>query len=194
MKAVTVLSAHTAKTMWKHKNALKVLCIEGFSNENGNTKALLDEFLREYKNAEIIKYNTYKESPKPCYGCGFCKENEKCVYSDLQNFFILFETADIIIVASPIYNLSFPAPLKALIDRLQPYYESYYKYGKIQKIKKRREAYFLAAAGRDGEKAFNIMRRQLKNAFSITNIEYKGDKLHANTDNIKESTKGENDG
>lgn len=181
---VTILSAHTAKTMWKHNKAPKVLCIEGFSNENGYTKALLDDFLRDYKNADIIRYNAYKENPTPCNGCRFCKENEKCVFSDLEDFFVLFETADIIVIASPIYNFSFPAPLKALIDRLQPYYESFYKNEKTQKIKKRRIALFLATAGRSGEKGFDIMRHQLKSAFSITNIEYKGDKLLSNTDKL----------
>lgn len=171
--------------MWKNNGALKVLCIEGFSNKKGNTKVLLDEFLRDYKAADVVKYNTFKEKPIPCNGCGGCKENELCVYSDLVDFFVLFETADIIVVASPIYNLSFPAPLKALIDRLQPYYESFYKNGKTQKIKKRRQAYFLATSGRDGEKGFDIMRHQLKNAFSITNIEYKDDILLSNTDNTK---------
>ena len=32
---------------------------------------------------------------------------------------------DIVVVATPVYGLSFPAPLKAVFDRTQQYYEAY---------------------------------------------------------------------
>lgn len=176
--------------MWRNDGDLRVLCIEGFSRENGNTKALLEEFLSDYIGSDIIRYNTFKESPLPCLGCGYCNENAKCSFDDLDGFFELFETADILIFASPVYNLSFPAPLKALIDRLQPYYTSFYADGKVQRIKKRRRAYLLVTSGRDGAESFNIMEKQLKNVFSITNIEYMGGKLQSYTDYIKGETNG----
>lgn len=32
---------------------------------------------------------------------------------------------DVVVVATPVYGLSFPAPLKAVFDRTQQYYEAY---------------------------------------------------------------------
>lgn len=37
------------------------------------------------------------------------------------------EDADAVIVATPVYNLSFPAPMKALFDRFQRYYEAHFR-------------------------------------------------------------------
>jgi len=104
------------------------------------------------------------------------------VFRDLDDFFGLFITADIIVFASPVYNMSFPAPLKALIDRFQPYYNGYYKNKRVQQIKKRRSAYLLVTSGRGGKESFDIMEKQLKRAFSVLNIEYKKGVLAENTD------------
>lgn len=177
-----ILSAPTAKTKWKNDGHVRILCIEGFSRENGNTRVLLDKFISGFENAQVIEYNTYKENPRPCIGCDECRKSGKCIYRDLDRFFELFETADIIVIASPVYNLSFPAPLKALIDRFQKYYTGYFENGRTQQIKKRREGYLLATAGCAGDEGFYIMERQLKNAFSILNTEYKGGTLVGNTD------------
>lgn len=176
------MSAPTVKTPWKNDGSLKVLCTEGFCKANGNTKALLDEFLSNYAGCDIRRYNAFEENPKPCVGCGFCDKNGKCRYDDLEEFFGLFETADIIVFASPVYNMSFPSPLKALIDRLQPYYTGFYSDGKAQRIKKRRLGYLLVTAGQSGLNSFDVMKRQLENVFSITNIEYAGGELVGNTD------------
>ncbi len=170
---------------WKSDCLGKILCIEGFCRENSNTKVLLDNFLSDYPGFDIKRYNTYKKNPKPCIGCDFCSKDGTCRFFDLDDFYCLFETADIIVFASPVYNLSFPSPLKALLDRLQPYYNSFFTGARKQPIKKRRNAYFLATAGNDGTIGFDIMEKQLKNIFSVTNIEYIGKSFISNTDKNK---------
>jgi len=177
------LSAPTAKTPWKNDDCGKILCIEGFCRKNGNTQALLNKFLSDYVGFAIKRYNTFEKNPKPCIGCDFCSKDGACRFRDLDDFFYFFETADIVVFASPVYNLSFPAPLKALLDRLQPYYNGFFSDERKQRIKKKRNAYFLATAGQDGALGFDIMERQLKNIFSVTNIKYMGGSLVGNTDN-----------
>ena len=89
-----------------------------------------------------------------------------------------------IIFSSPVYNGTFPAPLKALVDRFQCYYTTFYANGKVQPIKKLRKAILIAAAGRDGKKIVVFMNWQLRCAFSILNIEFIETVLCSYTDTV----------
>ena len=100
----------------------------------------------------------------------------------MDRFNELFENADVVVFGAPIYNGGFSAPLKALIDRFQVYYSTFYENNKTQQIEKRRTAYLIGAAGRDGNVAFEYMKGQLKCAFTILNIELKDAFLCSNTD------------
>ena len=174
--------ADTVKLLWSGEGT-RVLCIEGFTRKNSCTKRLQEDFLQGLGNGCDVKhYNVYDAAPHACTGCNACEAGVKCVYDDLDEFFALMETADILIFSSPVYNLSFPAPLKALIDRFQVYYTGHFTNEPQRRIAKRRKAYLLACAGHDGTEGFGVMERQLKNAFSILNAEYAGGTLRANTD------------
>ena len=50
------------------------------------------------------------------------------------------EDADAVIVATPVYNLSFPAPMKALFDRFQRYYEAHFRRKIAQPITKHKKS------------------------------------------------------
>ena len=159
-----------------------VLIIDGATRENGYTKKLIN-YLKEnldYENAKV--YEVSKMSVSYCDGCNFCEENEKCKFRDLDDFFNDFENADLIVFASPVYNGTFTAPIKAVIDRFQVYYTYFYKNKKIQKIAKRRKAVLLSSSGRVGEKWLSHMEEQLKYAFSVSNIEFSGSVLLNYTD------------
>ena len=160
----------------------RVLCVEGFARRQGSTSALLGEFLKDFPDADIIHWNAYDAMPLPCTGCDSCASEGVCRERDLDGFFELFETADIVVFAAPVYNLSFPAPLKSLFDRFQRYYSGYFSGGRTQPIKKRRRGYLLVTAGGDGKDGFAFMERQAKDAFSILNIEYTGGRLKGFTD------------
>ena len=76
----------------------------------------------------------------PCIGCGACRkkmevisrdedDNEvseskhRCVFDDdMQTLYDLLDDADELIVVSPIYFSGAPAPMKCVLDRLQPYF------------------------------------------------------------------------
>lgn len=168
-----------------------ILIIDGSGRKDGFTKQQI-EFLKEcieYENLTV--YETFKNKFEFCDGCNFCEINEKCRHRDLDDFFEKFETADLIVFASPIYNGSFSAPLKALIDRFQFYYTYFYKHNKTQKITKRRKALLLATSGRVGEKWLSVMVEQLEFAFSILNIEYIGSALCNFTDTSPDLKKAE---
>lgn len=76
----------------------------------------------------------------PCVGCNACRElsevifkdddgNERtemrprCVFDDdMQTLYDLIDEADELTVVSPVYFSGAPAPLKCLLDRMQPYF------------------------------------------------------------------------
>ncbi len=160
----------------------KILIVKGSGRKQGFTNKIADEIEFIYKNEDVKIFDCYKERFKPCDGCNYCEKNGECAKGDLKEFYRDFESADKIFFLSPVYNGTFSAPIKALIDRFQIYYTGFYAKGKTQQIKKRREAYLIAASGRDGKAAFEYMQNQLKCAFTILNIEPKEMFLCSNTD------------
>ncbi len=160
----------------------KYLIIKGSGRKDGCTNTVCKEIVDFLSDDEITIFDTYNEQIKACNGCNFCEENGRCVNRDLDEFYKVFEDCDRIIFLSPVYNGTFSAPLKSLIDRFQVYYTTFYKNGKVQPIAKKREAFLVVSAGRDGEKSFEYMNSQLKCAFTILNIEMKKTFLCAHTD------------
>lgn len=160
----------------------KILVIRGSARKDGYTNRLCNEIPAICKDCEVEYFDTYKEEFKPCTGCNFCEKNGKCVYRDLDGFFSSFESADIIVFASPIFNGCFASPIKSLIDRFQFYYTNFYAKGKVQQIKKHREAVLITAAGQKGEEATLYMKSQLECAFTILNMKMRSAVLCAHTD------------
>ena len=160
----------------------KVLVIKGSSRKDSFTNSLFKESLAELQETEITVFDACTENFQFCNGCNYCESNGKCIHRDLDIFFENFEKADVIIFSTPIYNGGFSAPVKALIDRFQVYYTSFYKNRKVQPIKKHRKCILLAAAGRKGDEAFDNMEKNLKCALTILNAELTGSVLCSYTD------------
>lgn len=160
----------------------KYLLVKGSGRKNGFTNRICNEVIDFLGAENVIVFDTYGESFSPCDGCNFCEKNGKCVKNDLVEFYNAFESCDGIIFFSPVYNGTFSAPLKSLVDRFQVYYTSFYHNNKTQPIKKRRKAWFVAASGRDGKVSFEYMRSQLSCAFTILNVELVDSFLCAHTD------------
>lgn len=159
-----------------------LLVIKGSSRKESFTNRLWQEAVEELSDTETTVFDACSEEFSFCNGCNYCENNGKCVHRDLDDFYNAFETADAIVFASPVYNGGFSAPMKALIDRFQVYYTSFYKNNKVQPIKKHRKCILLTAAGRKGEEALKYMKKNLKCAFSILNAELTGSVLCACTD------------
>lgn len=160
----------------------KILVIEGSNRQGSFTNGICRSCVNELADTDIEFFNAYKTPFHFCNGCNYCEENGRCVHRDLDAFWESFENADVILFSSPVYNGGFSAPVKALIDRFQFYYTSFYKNGKAQPIKKRRKAVLAVTAGRNGAEACSYMEKQLKCAFTILNTELSGSVLCPFTD------------
>ena len=100
---------------------MKVLAINGSPRINGNTSIALNEmknvFHKEGIEFEIVQIGN--KNVRGCIDCGQYAKKGKCVFDDMVNELApKFETADGLVVASPVYYASANATLIACLDRL----------------------------------------------------------------------------
>ena len=100
---------------------MKVLMLNGSPRTEGNTAIALKEMERIFE-AEGIEVKTVQIGARDirgCIACASCKKTGKCVFDDEVNDIAAdFESADGLVVASPVYYASANATLIACLDRL----------------------------------------------------------------------------
>ncbi|MCQ2470589.1 MAG: flavodoxin family protein [Clostridia bacterium] len=100
---------------------MKVLILNGSPRVDGNTTVALKEMENVFA-SEGIEFETIQVGNKDirgCVACGSCGKTGKCVFDDVVNEIAeKFESADGLVVASPVYYASANATLVALLHRL----------------------------------------------------------------------------
>ncbi len=107
----------------------RILCIGGSPRRQGNSERLLDALIRGVNNAGGLpeKLVVVDYAIAPCRGCNSCSKTGACVVQDrMHEIYPLIDSADAIVVSSPVYFATVPAVLKALYDRCQPYWARRY--------------------------------------------------------------------
>ena len=164
----------------------KLLMLFASPHESGCTKELLNSFLKHFPEGwERERIDVFDADIRPCVDCGFCAEKEGCVFSDLDGFDRALRECDLLVIASPVYNYSFPAPMKALLDRTQRYFCARFSLGKKPPVKKRRKAALLLTMGSREAFGAEVCEHQLKRAFSVMNTELAGTVVADGTDREK---------
>ena len=110
----------------------KALVLFGSPHSHGHTARLLESFLecfRRHGGWEVEVVDLTQLAPHPCTGCKACAKEERCAYPDLDALDKSLRACDLLVVASPVYNFSFPAPVKACVDRTQRYFEARFALG-----------------------------------------------------------------
>ena len=100
---------------------MKVLIINGSPRVNGNTSLAVDEMVKifEKEGIEPVVHQIGQKDIRGCIACGSCMEKGKCVFDDVVNELApVFEEADGLVVATPVYYASANATLIACLDRL----------------------------------------------------------------------------
>lgn len=100
---------------------MKVLIINGSPRANGNTTTAVNEMVKvfEEEGVEVQVVRIGSRDVRGCMACGACAKKGRCVYDDVVNELApLFEEADGLVVASPVYYASANATLIACLDRL----------------------------------------------------------------------------
>ncbi len=163
----------------------RALVLFGSPRSHGMTRKLLDSFLSGFyqnKDWSVEEVSLYELSPHPCTGCRACAKKEGCSFGDLDGMDKSLRACDLLVVASPVYNSSFPAPLKAWLDRTQRYFEARFSLGMRPPIEKHRDAVLLLTMGSQEGFAVEVCAHQLERAFSVMNTSLAGIALWQGTD------------
>ncbi|MBQ7476767.1 MAG: flavodoxin family protein [Selenomonadaceae bacterium] len=114
---------------------MKVLIINGSPHAKGNTSIAINE-MKKIFDAEGIEVNVVQVGNKVirgCVACGKCFTDKKCVFNDIVNETAqLFEEADGLVIASPVYYASANGTLISFLDRL--FFSTATKFDKTMKV------------------------------------------------------------
>ncbi|WP_261788989.1 flavodoxin family protein [Methanosarcina siciliae] len=100
---------------------IKVLGLVGSPKIDGNTSRLVNAVLEgaAEKGAETVVYNIASLDIKGCDACGRCQEQGCCaINDDMQELYREIQTADVIVLGSPVYMWQVTAQTKLLLDRM----------------------------------------------------------------------------
>lgn len=108
---------------------MKRLIIVGSPRSNGRSahlaEMLFEACIDECPDDEVSLAPVSELAISACVGCDGCKNSEGhvCVFEDdMDEIREILDESDELIIVSPVYFSGAPAPMKALLDRLQPYF------------------------------------------------------------------------
>ncbi|MDR3335366.1 MAG: flavodoxin family protein [Treponema sp.] len=168
---------------------MTTLILKGSPRDDGVTAAMVRCFLplwdrlMDRKNLVTV-IDAYQAKIKPCIHCGHCTHTPGCVYDDFIPIDRGLQEADLLVIASPVYCLGFPAPLKAIFDRTQQYFEAKFSLGIQQPVQKHKLAFFFAAFGSPDPRGVKMMEAQLRLAFKAMNATLEHTFIAPHTDKI----------
>jgi len=150
-------------------NLLKVLALIGSPRQGGNTDFLVDKL---FEGAKTKGYTTdkrylYNYNISLCTDCRECKKGDYvcCINDEMQIFYDLMESADVIVFATPLYWYGPSAKMKMLIDRMRPFVEN-------KKLEGKRAIIVCPSA--EGPKACDPMLDMFERMFKYIKIELVG--------------------
>ena len=132
----------------------QILVMTGSPRKEGNSDMLADAFIKGAVAGghHVDKFMSAFYRLNGCLGCNCCWSTAlPCVQEDDFNGKLapLLEKADVLVFCTPLYAFSFPAQIKAPIDRLFPYC----KKNLLRPLKVKESALIICGAD-DGEEPF----------------------------------------
>jgi multimeric flavodoxin WrbA len=129
---------------------------------------------------EVTVVRAYEAGVNPCLACDGCSEDEAgCSvggdgWHEIED---MLRSTDVLLLASPVYFMGLPAPVKAIVDRLQALWWYRERGGKVATNEGpfRRGGLILVAAG-DGS-VFKPSRRVALAALNTLGFELRGELL-----------------
>lgn len=135
-----------------------VLILSGSPRKGGNSDLLCDEFMRGAREAghQVEKIRVAEKNIRYCTGCGVCNNTHKCVLKDdMADILDKMLSADVIVMASPVYFYTMNGQMKTLIDRAVPRYTEL----------SNKEFYFIVAAADSDKK---MMQKTIDGFLGLT--------------------------
>lgn len=169
-----------------------VLAILGSPLTDGNTSHLLDHAIKGAQDAgctveKILVTNLCFEA---CQEMMFCKDHETCIMDDdMQQVYPKIQSADAIILATPVMFMGIPGRLKSFMDRCQVFFQAKYlrKNPLVSPEKKAiRRALFICISGMNVPEVFVGARLTVNSFLDIIDCRYGDDLLISDMDTIRD--------
>lgn len=128
-------------------------------------------------NILIERVNLFEEVIFSCRDCKACRQIEGCVLDKQDSCAHILSRAlsvQYLAVASPVYFLSYPAPLKAFCDRLQQCFTRKVLLGKPHPVLNRRRGVLLTCCGSQDSFGLQVMKKTTQMMFSCLNMNLVG--------------------
>ncbi len=160
---------------------MMMLGIYGSPRKGGNTDLMLDAFLEgaAEAGAEVRKVYVRDLKISGCIECGYCDKAGVCIQKDdMADVYPLFEQAQHVVVASPIFFYGVTGQLKLLVDRSQAPFmkrEMAKKANQPLPNEAGRKGFLLSAAATKGKRLFECAVLCIKYFFDAIGVEYAGD-------------------
>ena len=162
---------------------MKTLVFFGSARKKGNTKDLLNIFLKDL-NGEVEIIDAYRTEVGGCIDCRYCWEQRGCsVQDEMQDIYPLIDEADNIVFASPLYFNNVPGPLKNIIDRCQVYWSSRRR-GDRDEISNKKAALLVVGGAPNYNKQFKAIEIVLEGVLKDMKAKVIGHLYVANTDEV----------
>jgi len=172
----------SADTVRNEKNALVLF---GSPRKAGFTARLLTQYLAGLSGYRVRVIDAYEQAALPCTACGYCETHVACAINDLDEFYRLLEDADLLVIAVPVYNLGLPAPLKAMVDRMQVYWSRRFKQNIRPPITKPKQGVLLLTAGKQSGGGIDVVKNALLRVFTVLNVVDTDVQVLTGTDGMK---------
>ena len=118
-----------------------ILIISSSPRKNGNSQMLCEQFKRgaEEKGHMVTLVQLMEKIIGFCRACDGCMRNDgTCVLNDdMEEILKLFQKADVLVLATPVYFYGISAQMKTFIDRTYPIWQHLGK----------KEVYYIISAG-----------------------------------------------
>jgi len=154
-----------------------VLGLQGSPRLNGNTSILLLTFLNEARKlgAYTRQVDVVSMDIMPCQECGICEREGYCpINDDMQQIYPLLRSADLIVMATPIFFYGATAQMKALIDRSQALWVRKYVHRLTDPGRKWRRGILLSLGATKGEGLFDGLKLTAKYFFDAVGAHFEG--------------------
>ena len=174
---------------------LRLVAVHGSARRQGNSRRLMDEAVagaRELRpDIEVEVVHAYGADVNPCIACDGCNEDQVgCTVGGdgWRRVEDLLRSADVLLIASPVYFMGLPAPVKAIIDRLQALWWHREGGGQVATNRGpfRRGGLILVAAG--DEDTFKPSRRVALAALNTLGFELVGELLAGGLEGPEDAT------
>jgi multimeric flavodoxin WrbA len=158
---------------------MNVLGIYGSARKGGNSDQLLDKALEGARSSGAETLSIYARELKMsgCLACNGCDKTGKCVVKDdMQSVYPLFEWADIIFLASPIYFYGLSGQVKLIIDRAQAMWSKRFleKDAEARKRYDSGKGYLIAVGATRGKNLFDGSQLTARYFFDALDMSYEG--------------------